>query len=122
MRKCPRATKILAALDRDREAASKVAGAPLIWDAAELAYRDMIVDVAGRQADLAKDYAAAETSKERVRISAETRQLEIVLVRLVKQFTIANSKVKAPAPPPSITSIKASHASRARWDKVRDAN
>lgn len=110
-KRCRRATKILADLDKDREAAAKASGQTLVWDAAELALRELIVDVTGRSSDLAADYAQAADAKTRVKISAELRQLEIVLVRLLKQFSIK------PAAPMSLRSVKAQRAARARWDK-----
>ena len=60
---------------------------------------------------LGVDYSDATDSKARVRVSAELRQCEIVLVRLLKQFHIK------PTAPMSLRSVKAQNAARARWSK-----
>jgi hypothetical protein len=73
----------------------------------------LIVDVVGRATDLAADYAQADDAKTRVKVSAEMRQLEIVQVRLLRQFR----DVSKPVPQMSLRSIKAQAAARARWSK-----
>ena len=59
LKPCPRAAKILADLDKDRDAAAKASGQTLVWDGAELALRELIVDVARRIDDLTADYEQA---------------------------------------------------------------
>ncbi len=111
---CERAARILADLDRDRDSVAQASGQTLVWDGPELALRDLIVDVVGRAEDLAADYAQAEDAKTRVKLSAEMRQLEIVQVRLLRQFR----DVSRPAAPMSRRSQKAAAAARVRWSKT----
>lgn len=73
--------------------------------------RELIAANCDRATDLTADYAEAKTSQDRVRLSAELRQLEIVLVRLIKQI-----RTEVPAVE-SLRTIKARRAARARWDR-----
>lgn len=68
-----------------------------------------------RIADLSSDYATAQDSKSRVKLSAEIRLCDSSLARLLRL-------IRTDVPhAPSQTTLKAQRAANARWDRERAA-
>jgi len=82
------------------------------WTAAEKALLEMIACAVDRRVDLSARYVATDDDKLRAKLSGELRLLQGHIAALLKQV-----KTDVPAEP-SRKSKKASHAAKARWDRV----
>lgn len=102
-------------LDAELAAASKRAGQRLEWSAQDSALLDLIDANLRRTEDLRAAYEAADEVKLKVKLSTELRLLEQAVARLLKQV-----RTDVPAAP-SLTSVKASRAANARWERARAA-
>lgn len=107
------AQRLLAALDAELEAASKAAGADLIWSAAEEQIRELLADAVDRRDELNRRYKSIEMLSLRLKVAAEIRLLDAAIPKLLAQLS-----TEVPAPQ-SITSQKASKAANARWTRER---
>jgi len=120
MTRSPEAQRVLDGLNGELADASKVVGAQLVWSAADVQILDMIEAHVDRRTDLAKRYKATKATEARLRIalSTELRLTEQSLSRLLKtiEHGIPTSEDQKPL---SATTIKAQHAARTRWKKVR---
>jgi hypothetical protein len=109
---CAAARKVLRELDNELAASAKRAGQELVWDAADRAVMELIAAEIDRKTDLAADYQTCDDLKSRVKASAEMRLLEQSIARLLRQIHTDL------APAPSMRTIKARSAARARWDRT----
>jgi hypothetical protein len=103
------ARKVLRELNNELRAAGETAGRSLVWTAQDRAVLELIADQTDRRAELAAEYAGAEDTMRRVKLSAELRLLEGSLARLLKQV-----KTDVPAPESQVT-IQARRAAMKRW-------
>ena len=111
MRHSSEARRLLRELNAELASASKHTGRSLVWTPQDRAVLELIAYTVDRRVDLAADYAVAECTARRVKISAELRLLEGSLSRLLKQV-----QTDIPAPE-SLRTVKARAAARARWDR-----
>ena len=102
-------------LDAELLANGLAAGEDLQWSAAELAVLELISNHVDRREELQAAYDESEQVRVRIALATEIRLTEQGIGRLLRQVA-----TDVPAPM-SITSLKASKASKARWDRVRAA-
>lgn len=115
MARSSEASKMLAALNSELAAASRRRGVKLEWSPAEEAILGLISATIDRKVGLSREYGKCDSPSLKVKLSAELRQLETQLARLLKQVS---PDVPA-APRLSPTSRKAQTAANARWSRVR---
>lgn len=122
MTKSHEAQKVLDGLDEELAAASKVVGDQLVWSAADVQILEMIEAHVDRRTDLAKRYKATKATETRLRIalSTELRLTEQSLARLLKQIEMG-IPTGEDQKPLSATTIKAQHAARTRWKRIKMA-
>ena len=106
--------EMLRDLDKELAAASARQGQPLAWSAQERAILAQISSILDRKAEFLELYEAAEDTKTKLKISAEVRLLEQAAARLIRGI---KTDIE---PAPSLRTVKARRAARARWD--RDAH
>ncbi len=82
------------------------------FTAEEKAVLDLLAQLYNRLADLQARYDGADDDAQRVKLSAEMRQLTMSIARLLRQVS---TDVPPLAEPPSPRSVKASKAAQARW-------
>jgi len=113
VRRSAEARRVLADLDTELVASSARCGQTLVWTAADREVLRLIATNIDRKCALQRAYDKAKDVKTRVMLSAELRLLEQALARLLR--SIDTSEPAAP----SLTTIKARRAVRARWDRER---
>ena len=111
---------MLAALNSELAASSRRRGVQLEWSASETAILGLISATIDRKSGLSREYGRCESLSLKVKLSAELRQLETQLARLLKQVK-PDADVPAAAPRMSPTSRKAQTAANARWERERRA-
>jgi hypothetical protein len=101
--------KVPRELDSELASASARTGRSLVWTAADREVLALIASAIDRKVALARNYAAAEDVKTKVKLSAELRLLEGHLSRLLRavQTDIPQNE--------SQTTIKARRAAMRRW-------
>lgn len=109
------ARKVLRDLDKQLAASSEQSGRTLAWNAQERAILSQISSILDRKADFLELYQATEDVKAKLKISAEIRLLEQAAARLIRGITTEIPQ------PPSLQTIKARRAARARWDRSSNA-
>jgi hypothetical protein len=112
--KTEEAQALLAALDDELASAAKATGQDLVWSAQELDLIEMLGSAVDRRVELSEQYAQLRDRKDlglRIKLAGELRLLEGSISRLHRQIS-----TEVPQPK-SLTSIKASKAARARWDR-----
>lgn len=112
------AQQLIASLDGELASAAKATGRELVWSAQELDLIEMLGAAVDRRVELSAQYEQCRDRKDlgvRIKLAAELRLLEGSISRLHRQIS-----TEVPQPR-SITSIKASRAANARWDRVRMA-
>ncbi len=114
------AQRVLDGLAEELAAAAKALGAELQWTSAEVEILDMIAAHVDRRTDLAKRYEAAKDDRLRISLSTELRLTEQSLSRLLKTLE-AGIPTSEDAKPLSATTIKAQHAARTRWKRIKMA-
>jgi hypothetical protein len=110
------AQQLLAALDDELSAAAKATGQDLVWSFQEQDLIEMLGAAVDRRVELSEQYAQLRDRKDlglRIKLAAELRLLEGSISRLHRQIS-----TEVPQPM-SVTSIKASRAARAGWDRER---
>jgi GAF domain-containing protein len=114
------AQRVLDSLDEELVAAGEVLGAQLVWSAADVEVLGMIAAHIDRRADLARRYkaTAAKDARLKIALSTELRLTEQSLSRLLKTIEMG-IPTGEDSKPLSATTIKAQHAARSRWKKVR---
>jgi hypothetical protein len=105
--------RLLAALDAELEAASKAAGADLIWSAAEEQIRELLADAVDRRDELNRRYKSIEMLSLRLKVASEIRLLDAAIPKLLAQLS---TEIEQPM---SVVSQKASKAANARWTRER---
>lgn len=105
--------RLLAALDAELEAASKAAGADLIWSAAEEQIRELLADAVDRRDELNRRYKSIEMLSLRLKVASEIRLLDATIPKLLAQLS---TEIEQPM---SVVSQKASKAANARWTRER---
>ncbi len=122
MTRSPEAQRVLDALDDELDAASETLGAELVWFAADVEVLDLIAAHVDRRADLEKRYKAtpAKDARLKIALSTELRLTEQGLSRLLKTIEMG-IPTGEDSKPLSAKTIKAQHAARTRWKKVRMA-
>ena len=114
--KTEEAQALIAALDEELRAAAKATGQDLVWSAQELDLIEMLGSAVDRRVELSEQYAQLRDRKDlglRIKLAGEIRLLEGAISRLHWQIS-----TEVPQPK-SLTSIKASRAANARWDRER---
>ncbi len=116
------AQRVRDALDEELATAAKALGAELVWSAAEVEILDMVESHIDRRTDLAKRYksAAVKDARLKIALSTELRLTEQSLSRLLKQIEMG-IPTGEDTKPLSATTIKAQHAARTRWKRIRMA-
>jgi hypothetical protein len=112
--KTEEAQALLAALDEELSAAAKATGQDLVWSCQEQDLIEMLGAAVDRRVELSEQYAQLRDRKDlglRIKLAGELRLLEGSISRLHRQIS-----TEVPQPK-SLTSIKASRAARARWDR-----
>lgn len=107
------ARKLRRELDAELASVAAASGENLVWSTAEKTLIERIMSTVDRIGDLSKDYAAAETSKQRVALSVEIRLCDAQLARMLKAVRVEVPKQE------SLTTIKARRAVNVRWDRER---
>ena len=110
------AQALIAALDEELASAAKATGQDLVWSAQELDLIEMLGSAVDRRVELSEQYAQLRDRKDlglRIKLAGEIRLLEGAISRLHRQIS-----TEVPQPK-SLTSIKASRAANARWDRER---
>ena len=87
MRHSSDARHLLRELDAELLAVSNRTGRSLVWTPQDRAVFELIADTVDRRVDLAAEYAAAEDTTRRVKLSAELRLLEGSLARLLRMVS-----------------------------------
>lgn len=105
------ARKVRRELDKQLAASAAASGHDLVWTAQELETLAFIQSEIDRKCDLERDYAAAETAKERVSIGRELRLTKASIARLLSKVSTEDQ----PAKPMTQASARASRAANARW-------
>jgi hypothetical protein len=116
MARSAEARKVLAALDAELAAASERLGQNLVWTASESAVLGDIAFTTDRMVWLRRAWSRAGDAKLRIKLSAEIRLLETSRARLLKAVT-----PDLPAAP-SMRTVRARRAARARWDRSPGAS
>ena len=83
-----------------------------VFTASERAILDLLADLYTRLADLQERYDTADDDAQRLRLSAEMRQLAMSISRLLKEVS---TDAPPPLEPPSPRTVKARRAVQARW-------
>lgn len=109
MARSAKARKVLRELDVELASAAEHTARSLVWTAQDRAVLELIADTVDRHVGLAAEYAVAEDTMRRVKLSAELRLLEGSLARLLRQV-----KTDVPGPESHVT-IQARRAAMKRW-------
>jgi hypothetical protein len=115
MAKSSEARRIRRDLDKQLAASSERSGRTLAWSAQETAVIAQISSILDRKAEFLELYNTAEDVKAKLKLSAEIRLLEQAAARLIRGI-----ETELPRPP-SLRSMKAQRAARARWDQSSNA-
>ncbi len=108
-----RAQQVLDSLDAELAAVGEARGERLSWTAAECELREILAATIDRRERVIGFCERTRDRKLVVKLSAEIRQLDTAVGRLLKQI-----RTDVPQPE-SLTTIKARRAVNTRWDGVR---
>jgi hypothetical protein len=111
---CQAAIKLRTELDAELEANGQSVGEQLFWNAAELALLERLACVQDRIEDLTRDYSAAKTPKDRIRLSTELRLCDGAVRLLLKEISTEPPVTEEL----SAASLRARRAANARWNRV----